>query len=297
MIMAIGFARIEFVKRSAGKNACAKAAYNLRGSLKFKGNCVYGPKDYDWSTKEPPAFHETLLSEHVNQEFKDPEMLWNHVEQKEKRYNSQVAIELLLALPDDQEISLEDRIDLTKTFVQTHFVNKGLAAQIDIHTPEEENHNWHAHVLITTRRFKKNGLELEDHKARDLMPKVCFGKVVEGPDWGLFWTEAQNAFFKEKGLSLVVDKNGAVPQEHLGPVRMRGQAFDLVHEHHRLLEENRLKSQDPVYILGALTKKQNSFTAQDIERFFHKHVPSKVHAHLKQAFYHHLDRSVNRSTP
>jgi hypothetical protein len=41
IIMAIGFARIEFVKRSAGKNACAKAAYNSRGTIKFEGNCIY----------------------------------------------------------------------------------------------------------------------------------------------------------------------------------------------------------------------------------------------------------------
>ncbi len=295
--MAIGFARVEFVKRSAGKNACAKAAYNLRGVIQFKGNCIYGPKQYDWSVKEPPAFHETLLPEHVHQKFKDPEILWNYAEQKEKRYNSQVAIELLLALPDDQEISLQDRIHLTKNFVQTHFISKGLTAQIDIHVPEEETRNWHAHVLITTRRFKQNGLELEDHKARDLMPTVCFGKVVEGPDWGWLWTEAQNAFFKEKGLSIVVDKNGAIAQEHLGPVRMRGRAFDLILEHHRLLEENKRRSQEPDSILAALTKKQSFFTAQDVDRFFYKHVPASLHTHLKQAFYHHLERSISRSNP
>ena len=278
--MAIGFARIEFVKRSAGKNACAKSAYNLRGAIQFKGNCICSPKFYDWSCKEPPAFHEIILPKGACQKFKDAETLWNAAEQKEKRYNSQVAIELLLALPDDSEISLEDRICLARDFVHTHFVGKGLIAQIDIHAPEEEERNWHAHVLITTRRCKKNGTELEDHKARDLMPKVCFGKVVEGPDWGYFWTLAQNAFFKEKGLSLIVDKNGVLPQEHLGPVRMRGQAFAIVCEHTRLLEENRKQSQDPARILSALMKKEKSFTSRDVEAFLHKHVHFSLHAAL-----------------
>ncbi|MFS8563950.1 MAG: MobA/MobL family protein [Rhabdochlamydiaceae bacterium] len=273
------------MKRSAGKNACAKSAYNLRGAIQFEGNCIYGPKLYDWSSKEPPAFHEVLLPEGACQKFKDPETLWNVAEQKEKRYNSQVAIELLLALPDDQEISLDDRIWLARDFVQTHFVSKGLLAQIDIHTPEKEEHNWHAHVLITTRRCKKNGVELEDHKARDLMPKVCFGKVVEGPDWGYFWTLGQNAFFKAKGLSLIVDKNGVVPQEHLGPVRMRGQAFAIVCEHARLLEENRKQSQDPVHILSTLMKKEKTFTSRDVEAFLQKHVPFGLHDNLRRVLY------------
>ncbi len=283
--MAIGFARVEFVKRSEGKNACAKAAYNLRGKVKFEGNCIYGPKEYDWSLKEPAIFHEILLPDHVNLEFKNPETLWNRVEQKEKRYNSQVAIELLLALPDNKEITLKHRITLAKEFVKMNFVNHGLGAQIDIHAPDKENHNWHAHVLITTRRFKKSGLGLEDHKARDLMPKISLGKVIEGADWGHLWAKAQNAFFEQLKLPLRVDKNGVVPQEHLGPVRMRGRAFDLLQEHFRLLEENRVQSQVPAYILESLVKKDNVFTIKDVEGFFSKHVPLDKHPKIKKAFW------------
>ena len=281
--MAIGFARVEFVKRSEGKNACAKAAYNLRGQIKFEGNCLYSSKEYDWSFKEPPAFHEIILPDYVHSNFKDPAFLWNTVEQKEKRYNSQVAIELLLALPDDEPLSLADRIHLAKSFAELHFVSQGLAAQIDIHTPEQEGHNWHAHILITTRRFKKNGLELDDYKARDLMPKVCFGRVAQGLDWGDLWTKFQDKFFKDKGLALAVDKNGVVPQEHLGPVRMRGKAWDMVHEHYRLLEENQRQSQNPDRIFEALTKKDSIFTAEDIERFLRKHVSAHHHEALRKA--------------
>lgn len=283
--MAIGFARLEFVKRSEGKNACAKAAYNLRGKIKFEGNCVYGPKEYDCSLKEPPVFHEILLPEHVALDFKKSEILWNRVEQKEKRYNSQVALELLLALPDNDEISLTHRIELAKRFIKMNFVDHGLGAQIDIHAPDKEDRNWHAHVLITTRRFKRCGLELDDHKARDLMPKVSLGKVVVGADWGHLWTKAQNAFFEKLKLSIRVDKNGVVPQEHLGPVRMRAKAFDLVWEHFRLLEENKIKSQIPLYILGALTKKDLAFTRQDVEGFFSKHVSLEKHSKIKRAFW------------
>ena len=136
--MAIGYARAEFVKRSNGKNACAKAAYNARSRIEFDGNCALDPEVYDWSSKAPSVFHEVLLPEGVQEKFKSPQILWNAAEAREKRYNSQVAIEVLLALPDDKVVSLEDRIQLARTFIQTHFVEKGLAAQIDIHSPKEK---------------------------------------------------------------------------------------------------------------------------------------------------------------
>ena len=244
--MAIGYARVEFVKRSEGKTSCAKAAYNSRSKVEFYGNCALDPDTYNWSNKESAAHHEILLPSWADEKFKSLQILWNAVEAKEKKYNSQVAMELLLALPDDKIISLEDKIQLSKSFVQTHFVNKGLAAQIDIHPPErrvkitrdhrelglfkemignvleekeghltvqfdakkivsfhsqefngyiETENNWHAHVLLSTRRFKQDGLDLEDTKARDLMPRICKGKVVSGDDWGKLWADHQNRFF------------------------------------------------------------------------------------------------------
>jgi hypothetical protein len=134
--MAIGYARIEFVKRSSGKNACAKAAYNSRSYIEFSGTEFQKQAIYDWSSKEPSSYHEVLLPAGVNEKFQAPSVLWNYAEQKETRINSVTAAELVLALPDDKEISLEDRIHLARTFIKQHFVDKGLAAQIDIHAHE-----------------------------------------------------------------------------------------------------------------------------------------------------------------
>lgn len=322
--MAIGFARVEFVKRSAGKNACAKAAYNSRSEIEFEGTDHANSKTYDWSDKPDPAYHDILLPDHVDAKFKDPETLWNAVETKEVKSNAQVAIEVVLALPDDKVISLEDKIHLTRTFVQWYYVDQGLGAQIDIHASEplliftrdnaemgikkgmrgdvisrtedkvvvelepgctvqfnpqeftgfiEKEHNWHAHVLVTTRRFKSDGLELEDGKARDMMPRINKGKVIAGPDWGRLWAEHQNDFFQEKGIDLRVDTNGLVPQEHLGPHRMRGRAFSMFEEHHRRIELNKIGSQDPEMILEAITSQKSVFTREDVISFLSKHTP------------------------
>lgn len=348
--MAIGFARVEFVKRSSGKNACAKAAYNSRSEIEFKGNTVADPKIYNWSHKPKPAHHEILLPKHVDTKFQNAEFLWNAVEQKEIKSNAQVAIEVVLALPDDKMVSIEDKIELTRGFVQRHFVDKGLAAQVDIHAPEplliitrdnqelglkkgmkgdlisrtadqitfeskpgdtisfnpkeftgfvEKKHNWHAHVLITTRRFKENGLEFEDHKARDLMPRINKGKVISGPDWGKLWAQHQNEYFQEKGLDLRVDINGVVPQEHLGPFRMRGsRSFDLFMEHNRLLDSNSVEVKDPEKILEVLTANKSIFTKEDVGYFLSKHVLADDLDEVSKNFWQQLElvQMVNKRT-
>ncbi len=94
-------------------------------------------------------------------------------------------------------MTLDHRIELTRRFVETHFVSKGLAAQFDIHEPHEEEKNWHAHVLLPTRRFTEDGLKFGE-KARDLNQEIRKGYVAEGWDIGESWKECQNRFLRKK---------------------------------------------------------------------------------------------------
>ena len=116
-------------------------------------------------------------------------------------------------------MTLEDRIELTRRFSQI-FVDKGVAVQLDVHSPHDSEKNWHAHLLVTTRRFSNDGLTLGE-KATDLDPVIRGKTVVEANVWGEVWRDLQNTYFQEKGYDLCVDPIGIVPQEHLGPVRMR----------------------------------------------------------------------------
>ncbi len=335
--MPIGYARVEFVKRSDGKTSCGKAAYNSRSRIEFEGNCAIAPQTFDWSSKEPPEFHSVLLHEGVDSNFLVPEVLWNAVEAKETRYNSQVGLDLVLALPDDKELTLDDRIELAEQFVRNHIVSKGFGAQLDIHSPERrvrftesdeqlgiskgmkgtvthvepdrmvvaldqgnrvvefnpgsfsgyalKEHNWHAHVLITPRRFREDGQGFEERKPRELMPQVRKGLVVSGTDWGKQWAVHQNRFFEDRGWALRVDPNGVIPQEHLGPVRMRARAFALLEEHGRRLELNALESEDPSNILKKLTEKVSFFTKDDVDQFLQKHVKTESVAQVREAFW------------
>ncbi|MDN3505435.1 MAG: AAA family ATPase [Rhabdochlamydiaceae bacterium] len=337
--MAIGFAKVEFIKRSEGRNSCQLSAYLSRSRVEFQGNCVLSKKTYDYSYRESPPLREVLIPNHANENLRVSEVLWNLVEKKEKRKDAQVAMHLVLALPDDKELSDEDRIELARSYVEKFYVSKGLAVELVVHppnrkalitkdndvlglkkgekldviskskegyilarnlgTPSEEileignesrgvkfkDHNWHAHALISTRRVASCGNAFNDYKAIDLMPTVKKGKVVNGPDNGQLWTDHQNAFFKEKGYTLRVDKNGLVSQEHLGPYRLRARIFDLLDEHGRRIEQNREKASDPSEILQGITKKQSVFSENDVNHFLNKHTPEELVQSVREKFW------------
>lgn len=306
--MAIAFTRVEFVKRSEGRNACQKSAYIGRERISFYGNVVAPPQIYDWSHKGKSAYHEILLPEGVDSRYRNSEILWNATEAVENRKNSQTALDIVIALPDDASISLEDRIELARSFVKEHFVDHGLGAQLDIHPPEKQlelengetvlaDYNWHAHVLVTTRRFTKDGLALGE-KARDLMPKISIVekaqglipkiskvRVVSGTHWGKLWAEHQNCFFESKGMNLRVDPTGVVAQIHLGPVRMQGRAYSLFEEQELNRELNAEESKDPAKILNKITETSSTFTSEDLDRFLGKFVPLQEIDGVREAFW------------
>ena len=278
--MAIQFARCHYVSRKKGGNACRKSAYNARTQVR----CERIAETFSFEGRGGSVFHQVLLPEGTDKKFSDMHVLWNGAEFAEKRKDAQVAKEIVLALPDNQELSLEDRVELSKRFAQTYFVSKGVAVQIDIHAPHDEtDKNWHAHLLITTRRFDKTGLNFASKKARDLDPEVRWGKVTEGDLWGELWRDLQNGYFKEKGLDIRVDAPGIVGQEHLGPVRMRKVLSEAVARAEELKEANKELASDPPTILSALTTRQAVITPKDVQRFIDKHTSLEAQSGLVEA--------------
>lgn len=266
--MAIQFARCEYVSRSTGGNACRKAAYSQREEIR----CDRTGELFSFKERGGNAHHEVLLPEGVDEKFKDSSTLWNEVEQCEKRKDSQLAKEFVLALPDDAQVTFEDRLELTHRFANTHFVEKGLAVQVDIHEPDEEERNWHVHLLVTTRRFSEDGLSFEKMKARDLDPTIRKGLVLEADVWGELWRDLQNTYFEEKGYDLRVDPIAIVAQEHLGPVRMRHHMNDAIARSQELQKANEQLAQDPASVLETLTRNKAVFSEKDVELFLKKHV-------------------------
>jgi len=273
--MAIAFARARYISRSDGGSAVRSAAYNGREAIKAQrtGEVFY------FKHREAPEHHEVLLPDGAPSGLASSDALWNAAEAMEKRKDAQLARELVLALPANQELDHDDRVELARSFALEHFVSKGLAVQLDVHAPhgaesEGERANYHAHLLITTRRLDENGFAAK--KARDLDPVIKRGGgraiVAEGEAWGALWRDHQNRYFAEQGLSIRVDATSAVPQDHIGPLRMRVPDAEANVRAEHIRRANEEAARDPDHVLAVLTRNQASFSEYDLDRHLKKHI-------------------------
>ena len=144
---------VDIVSRSKGHSVIAKAAYNARDKLRDE----YYVKVHDYSKKDDLVFSKIFLPEHIPKEFSNREYLWNSVEKIEKSKNSQLARNLLFALP--RELNEEDRIKLISEFIEENFTSKGMIADCNIHNPtaSDNEEQPHAHILLTLREIDKQG--------------------------------------------------------------------------------------------------------------------------------------------
>ena len=132
---------------------------------------------FSFAHKTDGAHHEVLLPKGASEAFRDSIVLWNAAESAERRKDSQVCKELVLALPDDKGITLEDRIELSRRFVKEHFVEKGVAAQIDTHWPHESNYRWL--YRPNQKKEKLYKLLVQKHGRRGRRKRVHHSKVKD----------------------------------------------------------------------------------------------------------------------
>ena len=283
--MAIAFARARYLSRASGGNAVRSAAYNAREAITAERTGEL----FHFRHRDAPEHHAVLLPEGADARLADSSVLWNVAEAAERRKDAQVAREIVLALPADRVLLTEDRIELARSFAQEHFVSKGLAVQLDVHAPHKDrgegegawtegtggdHTNWHAHLLITTRRIK--GDQLSARKARDLDPEVRKAGtrtlVTDAEAWGETWRAHQDRYFAQHGIELRVDATAAHPGEHIGPVRMRKVDSPAVERAEALRTVNEEAARDPEQVLAALTRNNASFTERELDRYLAKHL-------------------------
>ena len=277
--MAIAFARARYISRSTGGSAARSAAYNARAEI---GDERTG-EVFHFKHRDAPEHHEVLLPAGADEKFADAATLWNAAEAAERRKDSQVAREIVMALPANSEVSNEDRIELARSFAQENFVANGLAVQLDIHAPhggdlESERANWHAHLLITTRRIE--GDHLSATKARDLAPDIRQARarsfVAEGEEWGKLWREHQDRYFLAHGINVRVDATATHAQEHIGPLRMRAAESEANERAKEIARANAEAARDPSKVLEALTRNNATFSERDLDRYLAKHIVIEV---------------------
>ncbi|HAU0781795.1 TPA: Ti-type conjugative transfer relaxase TraA [Legionella pneumophila] len=258
--VAIAFAHVSIHSRSKGHSAVAAAAYR-------SGDKLYDDRigrTYDFSKRHDVVFAEILLPYGATDSFLERDYLWNEVERAENRSNSQLCKDFVLALP--RELDLIQQIELAKRFARTHFVEKGLPADIAIH--DHGDGNPHAHILIPTRRLENN--RFSKYKARDLNPVFAKGFLVEQDYWGEQWREMQNEFFIENNLDLQVDANHLIAERHRGKHHNANAHYLL--EENQLIQQARMElTRDNIdLVIDHLSMQYSVFSRRDVERLLFK---------------------------
>lgn len=267
--MAIQFARIRFISRSGGGNACRSSAYNARDKIVNEKT----GEVFNWTQRGGNIYHEILLPDHVDKKFKNASVLSNEVEVTERKGNSQLYAEFLLPLDKDLDPNNPKTLEIYKDHIHDYirrkgWIKEGLGVQIDIHKPHEGEDNYHCHGLVTTRRFLDTGLGFEKTKARDIFPQIRNGLVTNKEDFdnGIIWRDVQNDYYKACGMSNRVDLPGILTQEHIGPVRMRSVFNEAAkrNEDKKEAEIEHLNSGDRV--VNKVAKHMSVFTKGDLAR-------------------------------
>lgn len=146
--MSLFFFKAKMITKSK-QSAVASASYR-------SGQDLYSERDQEmksYRTREVKPDSFILAPNHAPDWVYDREKLWNEVEKVENRWNSQLAREVLLALP----IELNDNIqkELLQEYVQENFVDNGMVADVSIHRDKKDNP--HAHIMLTVRPFNEDG--------------------------------------------------------------------------------------------------------------------------------------------
>lgn len=228
------------VKRSVGRSVIAAAAYRI-------GDCLHDRLTgdvYDYTRRSGVVTSFTLAPEHAPAWAYDPEMLWNAAERAETRRNSQVGRECELALP--ASVSAQEREAIATVFAKALVDRYGVGVTVALHEPSRDGdeRNFHAHILMTTRRVEVGGLGAKTRVLDDMK---------SGPKEVLYLRELAcnliNVSLERSGLEERVDHRSfedrgidQEPTEHLGPdateMERRGQRTNKGDANREVTENN-----------------------------------------------------------
>lgn len=188
----------KIVGRSGGKSAIGAAAYRAGALL----TCAETGEVFDYRRKRGIEAAFILTPEGAPSWATDRQALWSAVQAKESRKNSQLARELVLALPHELDPAASTALVLD--WVQEHLVEEGMVADVAIHDPEprdeQDPRNRHAHILLTLRKFDPDQADgWAKNKAR------AWNDVALLEQWRESWAAAQNTAFANLGLDVRVD--------------------------------------------------------------------------------------------
>ena len=265
--MANFHSHVKSISRGKGHSAVAAIAYRRGANMKDN----YHNKHYSYENKSEVAFSDISVPEDSPQWIKEisangrnsesSELLWNTVEEFEKRSNSRLAREIEFSLP--VELTLEQNIDLARNYIEQNMVSRGMIVDWSFHNKVG---NPHVHVMIPTRRADEFGFaeKVREWNDRALATQL---RVALANDINCalqkygYDAKVDHRTYEEQGIDLV-------PQVHLGSiekmekenisVEIKAVYADINAQNMAIIESN------PDALLTKLNAQKSSFTNADI---------------------------------
>ena len=171
--MAIYHCSIKIISRAGGRSAVASAAYR-------SGEKLYNEETgltHDFTHKGGVVMNEIILPDNAPERLQDRSILWNEMQQIEKRSDAQIAREVEVALP--AEMSRTEQIECVRKYIRENFVSKGMIADWALH--DKEDGNPHAHILLTMRGLDEKGKWLSKQTAVFANARDDRGRAIFDP--------------------------------------------------------------------------------------------------------------------
>jgi Ti-type conjugative transfer relaxase TraA len=231
--VAIYSLHVKIVSRSAGRSVVAAAAYRAGEKI---GDDRLGVV-WDFTRKNGVLHAEIIAPDGAPEWVKDRAELWNAAERAEdkstRRSSAATGRDIILALP--HELTHDQRVKAVREFVTWLAQRYGVAVDFAIHAPDRhsDDRNYHAHLLMTTRRIGAEGFGA---KTRELDSfKTGPGEIET---MRRSWERIGNQALERAGLDIRIDCRSFADQGldreatvHLGPVtsgmERNGEATDL----------------------------------------------------------------------
>ena len=201
--MALYYCNAKIFSRSMGYGHNAVAASAYRSGSRFK--CERTGTVHNYRRKTEVQHSAILAPEGAPSWVHDRAQLWNTVETGETRKNSQLAREIVLAIPI--ELTSECRSILLDGFVSDAFVSLGMIADYSIH---DKAGNPHAHIMLTLRELSADGNGFSA-KRRDWNSPALLEK------WRALWSEHANKMLAQHGHEARIDHRSLADQGIAGP--------------------------------------------------------------------------------
>lgn len=286
--MAIYHLSMKPISRSNGRSAVAASAYRSASKLTNERDGI----THDYTNKSGVEHAEIVLPEGVVAEWaRDRSALWNAAELCEKRKDARVAREFEIALP--HELTADQRLEATRIFADELADRYGTAIDFAIHAPQDDSdiRNHHAHIMMTTRQVRGDGLadkNLLERENKWLLSADLPTTDMQLRDLRMRWEGIANESLARAGHDIRIDHRSHLergleiePTEHMGVHATQMDRRGLAVSRTRLEAEAALRNAElirekPEQVLEIITGEKSVFDRRDVARALHRYLNDDI---------------------